>query len=161
MAGASAGKRLHTDEHLPIGSDLRSAGQARAAVAALLLGAGWAPEVIEDACTLVSEAVTNAVEHGGGVVDAYVDVDAERLRFAVADRSEQLPAPQQPDPWATSGRGVALINELADRWGVELGRQDEGAKWVWFEVHRVGRPSSASDPGAARSPAGPSGPAEG
>jgi serine phosphatase RsbU (regulator of sigma subunit) len=41
--------------------------------------------------------------------------------------------PQEPDPHATSGRGLLIIDAVADRWGVE--RVEDG-KVVWFELDR-------------------------
>lgn len=137
--GGRAGSRSGTNEDLDIGSDLSSAGKARALVSAMLLGAGWSPDAIDAACTLVSEVVTNAVLHGGSLAGARIDLSAERLRFSVADSSTQLPRLGEPDLWATSGRGVQLVGELADRWGVEVDPDDVGAKRVWFEMRRIAR----------------------
>jgi hypothetical protein len=58
-----------------------------------------------------------------------VDVDEERVRVEVADRNPAQPQLRVPDE--TGGRGLRLVDELSDRWGVHGGRP---GKTVWFEI---------------------------
>lgn len=80
---------------------------------------------------LVSEVVTNAVEHGtsGGVVEV-VALPAG-LRVAVTDRSEGHPEMRHPGNMEPTGRGLAIVDRLSRWWGVE---RAAGGKTVWFEV---------------------------
>jgi anti-sigma regulatory factor (Ser/Thr protein kinase) len=89
-------------------------------------------DLAETATLLVSELVTNAVLHGDG--DRRLDVEAtgDAVRFAVHDGGAGRPERRQARPGELSGRGLALVEALAPRWGVEP-RPDSG-KIVWFEL---------------------------
>ncbi|MBZ5739162.1 ATP-binding protein [Nocardioides mangrovi] len=93
-------------------------------------------ESTETALLLTSELVTNAVLHAGGNPVLDIDVQPARLRVTVTDGGAPLPdqpdAPVTPAPLAESGRGLFLVETLADRWGSEP-RSPYG-KAVWFEL---------------------------
>jgi hypothetical protein len=81
----------------------------------------------------VTELVANVVRH---VPDRRCEVlilrQAAGVRVEVADGSDQLPAPScglRLD--AETGRGLLLLDAMADKWGVDAGRR--GGKTVWFE----------------------------
>jgi len=59
------------------------------------------------------------------------------LRIEVFDGSPISPSFSMLDPTALTDRGLMLISDAADRWGVEP--LDEG-KAVWFELHARGVP---------------------
>lgn len=82
---------------------------------------------------LVSEVATNAVVHGTGEVRVVVTATPRGVRVEVTDESTSLPVPREADTDAEGGRGLALVDALAARWGV-LGRAD--GKTVWFEVQQ-------------------------
>ena len=85
---------------------------------------------------LVNELVTNSIRHAGSALGD------DRIRLRVMALSEVVhvevcdtgpgfaPALGDADPEATSGRGLYLLDRIADRWGV---RTDERA-CVWFEI---------------------------
>jgi serine phosphatase RsbU (regulator of sigma subunit)/PAS domain-containing protein len=111
---------------------------ARAAVETLPVGSLEAP-VAHTARLLASELVTNSVRHGGsGEGDAIgfeVTVSPSTLRIEVSDRGPGFePAPGRPGPDDAGGRGLVLVDALADRWG-----SAEGGTRVWFEVDRRAR----------------------
>jgi hypothetical protein len=55
------------------------------------------------------------------------------LRIEVMDtRGDDLPLHHRPAPDAESGRGLLLVDALADRWGVRLGPVPR--KTVWAEI---------------------------
>ena len=91
---------------------------------------------LRDLRLLVSELVTNAVRHAGLANDdrirLVVDVRERAVRVEVHDpgRGFTRRAPR-PDPARASGWGLYLVEELADRWGVE--GADRGTR-VWFEL---------------------------
>jgi anti-sigma regulatory factor (Ser/Thr protein kinase) len=90
--------------------------------------------LVEAAALLVSELVTNAVVHARSNVDVIVDRSTNRavlLRVEVHDGSAQRPVPGMFDLEALSGRGLALIEAMATRWGVEA---HSTGKHVWFEL---------------------------
>jgi anti-sigma regulatory factor (Ser/Thr protein kinase) len=91
---------------------------------------------LRDLRLLVSELVTNAVRHAGlgrgDSIRLVVDVRARAVRVEVHDPGRGFaPRPPRPDPARASGWGLYLVEELADRWGVDgAGR---GTR-VWFEL---------------------------
>ena len=91
---------------------------------------------------LVSELVTNAVLHAGSKVEVSVRHRGEWLRVEVTDESPVLPGQRDFETDAATGRGLALVDMLADDWGVEP-IPDDG-KVVWFEV-----PATHADEGGA------------
>ena len=82
---------------------------------------------------LVSELATNAVLHARTdyVVRVAVDEAGQRARVEVEDANERPPSIAHTPPEATSGRGLHLVQSLAESWGVE-GRM--AGKLVWFEL---------------------------
>ncbi len=86
---------------------------------------------------LISELVTNAVVHTG--CPAVLRMlfggapDAGTVRVEVADASARPPLQRHAEGEDTNGRGLALVDGLADRWGW----QAEGTgKSIWCEVDR-------------------------
>ncbi|UQW99873.1 SpoIIE family protein phosphatase [Streptomyces sp. RerS4] len=98
----------------------------RAAAAAW--GAGERADEIELAA---DELMTNALVHteGGGHVGMRLTA-AGRIRVEVEDTSSALPRRREAGDWAVSGRGLMLVDTLADAWGVE---PRGGGKRVWCE----------------------------
>ncbi|MEV7419243.1 SpoIIE family protein phosphatase [Streptomyces sp. NPDC089919] len=84
------------------------------------------------------ELMTNALVHtdGGGVVMLRLTPEG-RIRVEVEDTSSALPRPREAEDWSLSGRGLLLVERLADAWGVE---PRGGGKCVWceFEVPPAG-----------------------
>lgn len=91
---------------------------------------------------LVSELVTNAVLHAGSEVEVLVRLTATAARVEVTDASAQAVAPRDAASDEDSGRGLALVGNLARRWGVR--EAPGGGKTVWFEVDRG--PGVGGDP---------------
>jgi len=93
-------------------------------------------EDLEETVTLlVSELVTNAVVHGDSEVEVLVRLQPGTVRVEVTDSSEVAPVPRAAAEEDISGRGLAMVESLARRWGVEPAAG--GGKKVWFEVERV------------------------
>jgi anti-sigma regulatory factor (Ser/Thr protein kinase) len=82
----------------------------------------------------VSELVTNAVIHAGSDVEVMVRLTATAARVEVTDASTDGVAPRDATADEDSGRGLALVGNLARRWGVRAA--PGGGKTVWFEVER-------------------------
>lgn len=83
---------------------------------------------------LVSEVFTNAVKYGarGATIRLLLDVDETTVRAEVGDKGRGFlaDAVSMPDQDAESGRGLAFLDALAHRWGVER----NGEHCVWFEL---------------------------
>jgi anti-sigma regulatory factor (Ser/Thr protein kinase) len=83
------------------------------------------------AALLLSELVTNAVLHARTDVTVRVALDEQMLRLEVADGSHRLPFRRHYSVQATTGRGLALVDSLSRRWGVEA---HTDGKTIWCEL---------------------------
>ncbi len=92
---------------------------------------GMANQVVE---LLSSELLANAVLHGGegGAVGVQVRVTEVSVRVSVSDGGSLAPVVLHREPSAPSGRGMAIVEAMSSRWGVE--DHTEGGKTVWFEL---------------------------
>jgi serine/threonine-protein kinase RsbW len=116
-----------------------SAAKARTFVAQTLHDWGCR-EVVDDARLVVTELVSNVVRHAGTDLALDVDLDEvrDRVRIDVVDHSDgEVAVPVGNPTLGLGGRGLRLVEQLSERWGVE--RQRNG-KCVWAEW-RVGRRS--------------------
>jgi anti-sigma regulatory factor (Ser/Thr protein kinase) len=121
---------------------------ARAAANAVL--AELPPEREADVELLLSEVVTNAIRHCDlgerDVIDLRLGVEAGIVRAEVWDRGGGFDPDQLTPPGdGVGGWGLRIVDELADRWDVEI---DDGWTCVWFELRT--RPSLRSAPPIAR-----------
>jgi anti-sigma regulatory factor (Ser/Thr protein kinase) len=96
---------------------------------------------------LVSELVTNSVRHARMNEDAWIDMEVDVLpdvvRARVSDRGKGFAAPplgkgkahdrRAGDPVQISGWGLYLVEQVANRWGIEP--EPDGVS-VWFEIDR-------------------------
>ncbi|HET6699616.1 MAG TPA: PAS domain S-box protein, partial [Nocardioidaceae bacterium] len=74
-----------------------------------------------------------AVVHAGTPIGLSVQVAGGRLRVEVQDGSPHLPERREQAPLAGFGRGLVLIEDVVDAWGVSRGSR---GKTVWFEIGR-------------------------
>jgi anti-sigma regulatory factor (Ser/Thr protein kinase) len=84
----------------------------------------------------VTELVANALRHVGSRVDVHVDISADRIVVEVYDIGGRLPRQQHAGPDDEHGRGLAVLDALATRWGVRLVR-DGKATWAEFARGRL------------------------
>ncbi|MER6997520.1 ATP-binding protein [Streptomyces sp. NPDC000410] len=122
---------------LVVGPDPAEVGRARRWARSRLAGSGIGDDepLAETLVLLISELVTNAVVHTGcpAVLRMLFGVAGDAIRVEVADTSARPPRPRHADGDDTNGRGLELVDGLADRWGW----QPEGAgKSIWCEVDR-------------------------
>ncbi len=127
---------------LEVRPDPAEVGRARRWARARLLGSGITADepLAETLLLLISELVTNAVVHTGCPAELRMlfpqpaVMDNGTVRVEVADASDRPPAPRHAQGGDTGGRGLELVDGLADRWGW----QREGAgKRIWCEVDRA------------------------
>ena len=90
---------------------------------------------LDEALLLVSELVTNAILHARSAVQLTMIVLDGAVRFEVRDTGAALPAVRPPSETSLNGRGLSLLDAVADRWGVEQRTPRRGpGKVVWFEL---------------------------
>ncbi|WTF99295.1 ATP-binding protein [Streptomyces sp. NBC_00012] len=112
-------------------TDLSAVGEVRGALREFLRYR-WKEEPAQVAELLLSELVTNALIHTRHGAVVTVSVAPAKLRVEVRDFVSRLPMSYVPNADdGTHGRGLFLVQSLADAWGV--GAHALG-KVVWFEL---------------------------
>jgi anti-sigma regulatory factor (Ser/Thr protein kinase) len=92
------------------------------------------PAELHTAELLVSELVTNAVVHGRDKITLRAQLDEDRLHVEVIDGGGGFEQGiRQADFDSVGGRGLAIVDAEASRWGIH-----EGTTHVWFELERPG-----------------------
>ena len=117
-----------------------STGEARRRVSTAL-ESHHLEDVATTVALVVSELATNAVLHARTAFEVRVDVRSGFVRIEVHDGTGRKPVRRYFSDTAASGRGLRLIEELCDAWGVEPDADGSG-KTVWAEVNLIG----AGDP---------------
>ena len=84
---------------------------------------------------MASELVTNAVLYSQGRIVLEIEPRGPNYRICVHDPMPCEVEPRQTSATATSGRGLALVEQLSQRWGVRS--PVNAGKDVWFEVPRT------------------------
>ncbi len=93
-----------------------------------------ADDFIELVLLLTSELVTNAYRHAGTETRVSVRLDDDCTRVEVRDVGRGEPELRPLDTDRVDGRGLQIVDALADRWGYH---SNAGGTAVWFElVHR-------------------------
>ena len=111
-----------------------SAASARRFVAAALRRWGCPDDFIELVLLLTSELVTNAYRHARTETRVSVRLDDDCTRVEVRDVGRGEPELRPRDTDRVDGRGLQIVDALADRWGYH---SNAGGTAVWFElVHR-------------------------
>ena len=135
---------LHEDDPAPtddgtltarfvLDDDPRAAPTARRFLREFLRRADVPDDVAATAELCLSELVTNAIVHAGGRSELRATIDTA-LTVSVRDHGGHAPdaAPDDdPDPLRVHGRGLQLVEALADRWGSE---RDALGTSVWFSL---------------------------
>ncbi|NGO45539.1 ATP-binding protein [Streptomyces ureilyticus] len=90
-------------------------------------------EAAEEAELLVTELATNVIKHVGEGTSAtlILELQRERLRVEVHDKSREIPSLRTTDCDEECGRGLHLLAALAVDWGTVL---SAAGKSVWCEV---------------------------
>jgi anti-sigma regulatory factor (Ser/Thr protein kinase) len=82
-------------------------------------------EIIDDALIVISEMIANAVSHGVPTADGTVEIswtiNGDLLELSVFDAGQSGSLkPIDFDEDSLSGRGLSIINRVADRWWVDM-----------------------------------------
>ena len=96
--------------------------------------AGLGADLTTSAQVMTSELVTNALDHGRGLILLTITRIPGRLHVAVTDEGREMP--RRVIPHGTRGRGLVLVEELSSAWGVDA--LPTGGKTVWFNLRWQG-----------------------
>jgi anti-sigma regulatory factor (Ser/Thr protein kinase) len=111
-------------------ADPQSVREARRFVRETISSRATGAESAEDDLVLaLSEMATNAVLHAGTPFEVVVTTDGF-VRIEVEDESTEAPVRRSPSDGALGGRGLQIIEDVCDRWGVHVVRD---RKCVWCE----------------------------
>ncbi|WP_119728670.1 ATP-binding protein [Thermomonospora amylolytica] len=124
--------RIHAT--FTLAPDDRAPAGARERVARELRGWGLA-RLADDALTVVSELVTNAVRYGAAHITVNVEWHRTReaVEIAVWDDAPGTPQRREPDFVSETGRGLHIVERLSTGWGHRPGTGGVG-KTVWAEL---------------------------
>ncbi len=114
----------------PLEPDTAAIRRARKTVSDQLWAWGLS-SIVDDAELITSELVTNAIEHGGGVVELRLAALPHKVRISVIDASPATPKVTTDRGLQVGGRGLAMVEKLATDWGHEAGPD---GKEVWAEL---------------------------
>jgi anti-sigma regulatory factor (Ser/Thr protein kinase) len=119
--------------------DATAAHSARTAVRYALGRWGVPHSVVDDAVLAASELVANVVLHArtAGQLEIELGETGNRLRLAVTDGSSAPPLARLVDGTAESGRGLAILAALSDRWGIDPEPQGKRV-WIEMDLERLG-----------------------
>lgn len=102
-----------------------------------LLRAWDVPHDHEDAALLVTELVSNVVDHVGGEASFTLELEFsdQWLRIGVIDGSAIRPVVRELSMDDPRGRGIRMVQAIAERWGAD---EHLDGKRVWFELRSPG-----------------------
>ncbi|MFF7632392.1 ATP-binding protein [Kitasatospora sp. NPDC008050] len=112
----------------------RSPGLAREMLRSLLARVEGGQRFIEDGELVLSELVTNALQHGtrtGQLIWVGLRANQSELWIAVEDASDHPPLPRET-LCGESGRGLLIVKQLSVAWG--YGPREGAGKRVWSVV---------------------------
>ncbi len=127
LAGQQPAARCRLD--VADGPSAARAGRQHVAEQITALGAA---ALADDAALVAGELVANALQHGEPPIWVAATGGADRIRIAVSDGSPRPPVRPLASTGNMTGRGIALVEAVAARWGVD--RDPAGGKVVWAEL---------------------------
>jgi anti-sigma regulatory factor (Ser/Thr protein kinase) len=132
---SDTGRKRAMRVELDLPHDVASTALARARIGAILRDADQPQSVRDDANIIVTELVTNAVLHGQSPIRLTVIVD-EAIRLGVfdGDNRPEVVVLQPMDHGRIGGRGLVLVDNIADAWGTT---SDPDGKTVWADLRLV------------------------
>ena len=133
--GAEVDAVSESDEAPPQAApvDPEVVGKVRGLARETLAAWGMSP-LAENVTMVVSELVSNAILHGKAPITLALFQYGRVVRGEVTDHSTVWPTPVPAGPEEEHGRGLAIVEAYADRWGVvpaSEGKPVDG-KTVWF-----------------------------
>ena len=116
-----------------LAGDLRSAAEAREFVRGHLDGHQLSG-LVDDVRLVASELATNAVVHAQTPFTITLEGDERSTLLTVRDGSTVLPIQLAAQVLDSSGRGLVILEQLAQRWGVTTDTGGTKSVWAWFDA---------------------------
>jgi anti-sigma regulatory factor (Ser/Thr protein kinase) len=88
-------------------------------------------ETVEAAELMASELATNSVRHAHSDFELAIHRSRDEIRVEVSDHGQGQPVLRSPTPREQSGRGLRIVQELAEDWGIT---PSPNGKLVWFSL---------------------------
>jgi len=125
--GYAPGMRITT----PLDPDPAAIRRARKMVGDQLCAWGMSA-LVDDAELITSELVTNAMAHGGGVIELRLAALPNSIRISVVDHDlNAIPQVTGERGLQVGGRGLSIVAQVSSDWGYEL---TTDGKEVWAEL---------------------------
>jgi anti-sigma regulatory factor (Ser/Thr protein kinase) len=130
--------RREADFSVSLAPDAHAPSRARRELSEHLPG-GLPPSLVDDILLLTTELVTNGVRHSpagdAGTVDVSMFLRSDRIRVEVRDPGSGFAhVPYRPGTLSEGGRGLFLVEVIADEWG--MGGSDGTVVWYELDVER-------------------------
>jgi signal transduction histidine kinase len=90
-------------------------------------------DIADMVAVMTSELTTNSIRHAGTEFTVQIERTRNEIRVAVTDNGPGEPVVRSPRPTEPTGRGLRIVRELADRWGV-VQSESVADKTVWFTM---------------------------
>lgn len=119
-------------EELKLPALATAASSGRTFITAYCIRHGVSPTAAENAVLITSELIGNAYLHAGSGTQVNVSFQDRILRVEVSDTSTVQPRLGTEWTDGTAGRGVMIMDALAQRWGVFA---HPAGKSIWFELN--------------------------
>jgi anti-sigma regulatory factor (Ser/Thr protein kinase) len=88
-------------------------------------------DALDTVSLLVTELVTNGILHARTPMRLVIETNLDRVRVCVEDSSRLAPEVHRYGTDAVTGRGLAMVEQLAASWGVD---PTPRGKVVWCEI---------------------------
>ncbi len=88
--------------------------------------------IVESVALMVSELASNCIRHTDSEFTISVAIENDAVVIEVTDLGKGLPSLRSPNLQELSGRGLEIVSDLSDDWGVKTRRG--GTTTVWFSV---------------------------
>jgi serine/threonine-protein kinase RsbW len=116
-----------------------------------LIGAGIYDSTVTDVALVISELLSNALQHAEPRPDSGIRVawhfDTDSVRVSVSDGGGPTrPQLGEPTQYTTGGRGLRIVDRLCRSWGTG---SDHDGTTVWAEIQLPQMTAAAAVPAAA------------
>lgn len=129
--------RSKTEHAVELGPERGDAGAARRFTRRILWAWGLTP-LSDDAENITAELIANAIPGGRYRLTLTIDLADRVVRIEVRDNRTGVPMERHADDYAEDGRGLLIVDTLADDWGYTH-RRDGNTVWAELTISTAAR----------------------